>query len=222
MTPGQHWSGGPWRLQLPEGGLPGDELHVATGPAPKQAGLVATAINRVEFSPDDFYTREAMTLSVKSGDAARSDIYYWDGDHERWEAMTAAKGPGLLSVKTRGLGRFAVFTDKTPPVLGAFAQRSEARLNLVRYYWPVADAGEGIEVDGCSVSVTAGKGSAIPEAIEIEFDPDRGWAQFFRPAGWRQPGPLTLTCTDRAGNSATTGKHKGRTARKSRHQRRKG
>ena len=135
--------------------------------------------------------------------------------------MTAAKGAGMLSVKTRGLGRFAVFTDNTPPVIGAFAQRSEPRLNLVRYYWPVTDPGEGIEVDGCTASVAAGKGNAIPEAIEIEFDPDRGWAEFFRPAGWRQSGPLTLTCTDRAGNSASTGKHKGRGARKAHGRRRR-
>lgn len=217
VAAGRQWNDGPWRLQLPEGGLPGGELRVVTSPAPRQTGLVATAINGVEFSPDDFYTRETMTLSVKTGDPAHADIYYWDTEHSRWEAMTAAKGMGMLSVKTRGLGRFAVFTDKTPPVIGAFAQRSEPRLNLVRYYWPVTDAGEGIEVDGCEAEIAAGNGSVIPEEIEIEFDPDHDWAEFFRPAGWRQSGPITLTCTDRAGNSASDGTSKGRRGRHARH-----
>ena len=84
-----------------------------------------------------------------------------------------------------------------------------------------ADAGEGIEVDGCEAEIAAGKGSAIPEEIEIEFDPDRDWAEFFRPDGWRQSGAITLTCTDRAGNRASFGTHKGRRARHARKARRR-
>ncbi len=204
----------PWKLLLPGGGLPRGTIRWTLGESPKQSGLVATAIPSIAFAPDEFYSREAIQLAVAVPDSRQADLYFFDNG--RWEAMNADKGLGVLSARIRALGKFAVFLDRSPPVVGAPAQRTEPRLNLVRHYWPVSDAGEGVEVDGCEAAVPVTRGAPIPPAIEIEYDPDRGWAEFFRPPGWTMPKGIEIVCADRAGNRSAgkPGRHSKRVRRR--------
>lgn len=196
LNSGVQLSYAPWAVILPPQGLPFGTLSARSAPAPSQSGLKSTAVEEIFFSPSEFYSREPLILSVALVRTANADIYYFDDRANAWQAMNAEKGDGVLISKVRGLGRFAVFHDEAAPVIGAFAQRVEPRLNLVRYYWPVSDAGEGISVDGCRIT-------DAKAGIELEFDPDRGWAQFFRPPEWRLPAKLAIVCADRAGNSSS-------------------
>jgi hypothetical protein len=211
-------SQGDWSLTFPSAGFPKGNIAVQTSPEDDSSTTPKpNKTHAIEFIPSDFYTREPMVLSVKSPDTSHTDIYFWDDNKNKWEAMNAVKGAGVLTVKVRWLGKFALFEDHVAPGVGGLMHRDEARLKLRRWYWPASDVGEGIDVEGCRATVN-GKTEGAPE---VDYDPDRDWAEFFRPLDWKPPEGLSVSCTDRAGNSSSGVRGRGRAVKRPRGRKRR-
>ena len=96
-------------------------------------------------------------LTLRTADP-RALAYRWDGTEERWQFLGGSVTPGAVSIELDRLGRYALFTDTTAPVV------TDIGSGRIR----VADAGSGVAdveilVDGLPLP-----GAVVP-GVDGEF-----------------------------------------------------
>ncbi len=192
-------------VDMPAGSrfFPGPVL-VLRGTVAVVPGLAALA-DDVDLRPEGESLRVPATLAFRVREGPEADlrplgIYRWDPVSTRWDYEGGEADPAARSVSLhfRRYGRFALLKDQSPPVLfevhpvdGASGIERRPRL------WArVEDLGMGLDYDGVAFVLDGAP-------LDSEFDPDRGVARVLDPPALA-PGPhrLTVTATDRAGNSS--------------------
>jgi hypothetical protein len=173
------------------------------GPTPVAIGPVSggppTGLDPVvppfRIGPDDLFLRESAILRVPAADPTRTAFYWRDPADDHWECLGKEVREGAAMSGTRGGGTFAAFRDAVAPRITGAQVRAEPRAARRRLVLAVTEIGEGVDVDGCQVSIDGA-------AAEAEYDPDREWAEVWLSSGASGKHRVRSTCRDRAGNTS--------------------
>ncbi len=191
----------PFDWQLPEHGVFETTTFEVSPPlqAARMAGM-APASAAWEVRPGDVPLRRPAHVAIAApadADRQRIGLYVLEGRAFRLMAI-GVDSTGRVAGATRAVGRFALYTDDRPPVIGR--RRIHVLPGAVVPYsrWAleshIADAGSGLDVRRTFYTID---GRKVPSEYDVDMVLLR-WRPSARPAPGRHT--YEVTATDRAGN----------------------